>query len=127
MGRTVTSPLFLTIRRSVITVTPARCQTGRIILGTTSVGVLQHVMGGFCAQNLAIRLQDDLEAQMDFQEDLSRLLFDGIACNLSAGGVATLCLVTANMYINHLSLRRLDPIFALPDECFPKSFCIAQS
>ena len=62
-------------------------------------------MGRFCAQNLAMRLQNDLEAHMDFQEDLLRLLYDGIACNLSAGEGATLCLVTANIYIYHLSLR----------------------
>ena len=55
-------------------------------------------MGKYCAQNLAMRLQDDLEAHMGFHEDLLRLSSAGIACKRSAGVGATLCLVIANIY-----------------------------
>ena len=70
-------------------------------------------MGRTCTQNLAMRLQDDLEAHMGFQEDLLRLLSAGIACKRCAGVGATLCPVNANIYTYRLFLRRIDPIFVL--------------
>ena len=60
-------------------------------------------MGEHWAQNVAMRLQDHLEGHIGFQEDLLRLLFDGIACKRCAGVGATLCLATANIYIYNIS------------------------
>ena len=42
--------------------------------------VLQRAMGKACAQKLAIRVHNDLEAHLGFQEELLHLLFAGITC-----------------------------------------------
>ena len=78
-----------------------------------TLSVLQRVMGESCAQILAMRLQDDLEAHIGFQEHLLRLSSAGIACKRSSGVGATLCLAIANSYIYNILCICIEPISAL--------------
>ena len=84
-------------------------------------------MGKKCARKLAIRIQNGLEGHMGVQEDLLRLLSVGIACKRSAGIGATLCPITANIYIYNISSVCREPIFVFPRSVLPpKGLCIAQ-
>ena len=59
---------------------------------------IRHAIGKACAQNLAMRLQNGLEAHTGFQEDLPRSPLASIACKQSTDIGTTLCLVTTNFY-----------------------------
>lgn len=95
-----------------MTITPASHRTRRAGLGICLYGNEGSTTcnGQPCARNLAMCIHDDLEGHISFQENLLRLLFDGIACKRSAGVGATLRPVTAQIYIYNLSsLYRPDP------------------
>ena len=75
-------------------------------------------MGKPCAQNFTMHIHNPLEGYMGFREDLLRLLFAGIAYKRYTGLGATLCRVTASIYIYSPSpLYRPNPRVAR--EVFP--------